>query len=77
MPSSVVMVQLHCNSVGGSVEETRKIAEMLADPLATSNGGPVVSHTRGLVGDRVPPSHSQPVFQHVLCHGTGDAAAAC
>jgi len=48
---------------------------MSADRSAASDGGPVVSRTRRPVGNRVPPSRSQPVFRHVR-HSTGNPATA-
>jgi len=48
---------------------------MSADRSAASDGGPMVSRTRRPVGNRVPPSRSQPAFRHVR-HNTGDPATA-
>jgi len=47
---------------------------MSADHPAASDGGPVVSHTRHPVSDRVPPSRCTSEFWQV-CHGAGDPAA--
>jgi len=45
---------------------------MSADRLAVSDGVPVLSHTCGPVGIRVPPSRSQPVFRRAPPRRTPD-----
>jgi len=47
---------------------------MSADRPAASDGGPVVSRTRGPVGDHVPPSRSQQVFHQSETKDSGKLA---